>query len=108
VRARAAHDCVASQSGSGAVCVRRGRLLLLLERSVQEQRRELVERQPHAGRAAYKRVDTAEVKQKRDGQDRTHVGVCWPASYLFGRRVSAEAGLCRACSAWVSMRRTRM
>jgi len=72
VRARAAHDRVASQSGSGAVCVRgRGRLLLLLERSVQEQRRELVERQPYAGRAAYKQVDTAEVKKKRDGQDRT-------------------------------------
>jgi len=68
---------------------------------VQEQRRELVERQPHAGRAVYKGVDTAEVKQTSDGQDRTRVGVCWLASYLFGRRVSAEAGLCRACSAWV-------
>ena len=54
VRARAAHDRVAPQRGSGAVCVRRGRLLLLLERSVQEQRRELVERQPHAGRAVNK------------------------------------------------------
>ena len=108
MRARAAHDRVAPQRGSGAVCVRRGRLLLLLEGSVQEQRRELVERQPHAGRAVYKQMDTAEVKRKSDGQDRTRVGVCWLASYLFGRSVSAEAGLCRACSAWVSMRRTRM